>query len=200
MNHTIMNKLKLVFATNNLHKLKEVQAMLTNFDIVSLADINCFEDIPETSDTLEGNAKLKANFITEKYVLACFADDTGLEVEALNNEPGVYSARYAGEDNNSEANMNKLLNNLKGHPNRKAQFRTAIALNIQGKQFIFEGISKGTILAEKRGESGFGYDPIFMPDGFKNSFAEMNLTEKGKISHRGKAIEKLVTFLNEHHW
>jgi XTP/dITP diphosphohydrolase len=195
-----MNKLKLVFATNNLHKLKEVQAMLTNFDIVSLADINCIEDIPETADTLEGNAVLKANFITENYGLDCFADDTGLEVEALNNEPGVYSARYAGDDNNAEANMNKLLNNLKGNPNRKAQFRTAIALNIQGKQFIFDGICKGTILIEKRGESGFGYDPIFMPDGFKNSFAEMNLVGKGKISHRGKAIKKLVTFLNEHHW
>ena len=200
MNHTIMNKLKLVFATNNQHKLKEVQAMLTNFDIVSLADINCFEDIPETADTLEGNAILKANFITEKYGLDCFADDTGLEVESLNNEPGVYSARYAGEDNNAEANMAKLLNNLENNPNRKAQFRTAIALNIQGKQFIFEGICKGTILTEKKGESGFGYDPIFMPDGFTNSFAEMNLVEKGNISHRGKAIKKLVTFLNEHHW
>jgi XTP/dITP diphosphohydrolase len=195
-----MNKLKLVFATNNKHKLKEVQTMLTNFEIVSLAEINCFEDIPETSDTLEGNAILKANFITEKYGLDCFADDTGLEVEALNNEPGVYSARYAGEDNNSEANMNKLLNNLKNNPNRKAQFKTAIALNIQGKQFIFEGVCKGTILTEKRGESGFGYDPIFMPDGFNRSFAEMNMTEKSSISHRGKAIEKLVTYLNEHHW
>lgn len=195
-----MNKLKLVFATNNKHKLEEVQAMLTNFEIVSLAEINCFEDIPETADTLEGNAILKANFITEKYGLNCFADDTGLEVEALNNEPGVYSARYAGEDNNAEANMNKLLNNLKNTQNRKAQFKTAIALNIQGKQFIFEGVCKGTILTEKRGESGFGYDPIFMPDGFNRSFAEMNLAEKGSISHRGKAVEKLVTFLNKHHW
>lgn len=200
MNHTIMNKLKLVFATNNLYKLKEVQAMLTNFDIVSLANINCFDDIPETADTLEGNAILKANFITKKYGMNCFADDTGLEVEALNNEPGVYSARYAGEDNNAEANMAKLLDNLKNNPNRKAQFKTAIALNIKGKQFIFESICKGTILTEKRGDSGFGYDPIFMPDGYSKSFAEMNLTEKGSISHRGKAIEKLVTFLNEHHW
>ena len=195
-----MNKLKLVFATNNKHKLEEVQAMLTNFEIVSLADINCFEDIPETANTLEGNAILKANFITEKYGLDCFADDTGLEVEALNNEPGVYSARYAGEDNNAEANMNKLLNNLENNPNRRAQFKTAIALNIQGKQFIFEGVCKGTILTEKRGNSGFGYDPIFMPDGFDRSFAEMNLAEKGSISHRGKAVEKLVTYLNEHHW
>jgi XTP/dITP diphosphohydrolase len=195
-----MNKLKLVFATNNKHKLEEVQAMLTNFEIVSLADINCFEDIPETANTLEGNAILKANFITEKYGLDCFADDTGLEVEALNNEPGVYSARYAGEDNNAEANMNKLLNNLENNPNRRAQFKTAIALNIQGKQFIFEGVCKGTILTEKRGDSGFGYDPIFMPEGFDRSFAEMNLAEKGGISHRGKAVEKLVTYLNEHHW
>lgn len=195
-----MNKLKLVFATNNKHKLEEVQAMLTNFEIVSLADINCFEDIPETADTLEGNAILKANFITEKYGLDCFADDTGLEVEALNNAPGVYSARYAGEDNNSEENIKKLLNNLKNSQNRKAQFKTAIALNIQGKQFIFEGICKGNILTEKQGNSGFGYDPIFMPEGFNRSFAEMNMTEKGSISHRGKAIEKLVTFLNEHHW
>lgn len=195
-----MNKLKLVFATNNQHKLQEVQAMLTNFEIVSLADIHCFGEIPETADTLEGNAILKANFITEQYGLDCFADDTGLEVEALNNEPGVYSARYAGENNNAEANMNKLLNNLKNNPNRRAQFKTAIALNIRGKQFIFEGVCKGTILTEKRGESGFGYDPIFMPDGFNRSFAEMNRTEKGNISHRGKAIEKLVAFLNEQPW
>ncbi|MDD3721474.1 MAG: non-canonical purine NTP diphosphatase [Lutibacter sp.] len=200
MNHTIMNKLKLVFATNNQHKLMEVRAMLTNFEIVSLADINCFEDIPETADTLEGNAVLKANFITEKYGLDCFSDDTGLEVEALNNEPGVYSARYAGEENNFEANMAKLLKNLKNNPNRKAQFKTAIALNIRGKQFIFEGICKGTILTEKKGERGFGYDPIFMPEGYKTSFAEMSLNEKGNISHRGKAIEKLVTFLNQNHW
>ncbi|MDO9138264.1 MAG: non-canonical purine NTP diphosphatase [Lutibacter sp.] len=195
-----MNKLKLVFATNNKHKLEEVQAMLTNFEIVSLADIHCFEDIPETADTLEGNAILKANFITEKFGLDCFADDTGLEVAALNDEPGVYSARYAGENNNAEANMDKLLKNLENNPNRKAQFKTAIALNIQGKQFIFEGICEGTILTEKRGKSGFGYDPIFIPNGFNTSFAEMDMNEKGNISHRGKAIEKLVTFLNEHHW
>lgn len=195
-----MNKLKLVFATNNQHKLKEVKAILTNFDIVSLADINCFEDIPETSETLVGNAILKANFVTEKYGLDCFADDTGLEVEALNNEPGVYSARYAGEDNNSEANIAKLLLNLKNIPNRKAQFKTAIALNIQGKQYIFEGLCKGAILAEKQGERGFGYDPVFMPEGYNKSFAEMSLNEKGSLSHRGKAVEKLVTFLSKYHW
>jgi len=192
-----MNKLKLVFATNNPNKLKEVQAMLTNFDIVSLSEIGCFDDIPETAETLEGNAVLKANYITEKYGLNCFADDTGLEVAALNNKPGVYSARYAGEENNAEANMNKLLFEIGDNNNRNAQFRTAVALNIQGEQHLFEGICKGQILTKKQGESGFGYDPIFMPDGFHKSFAEMAMTEKGVISHRGKAIEKLVSFLNK---
>ena len=192
-----MNKLKLVFATNNKNKLKEVQAMLTNFEIVSLADINCFDDIPETADTLEGNAILKANYITEKFGLNCFADDTGIEVEALNNAPGVYSARYAGEENSAENNMHKLLNELDKEANRKAQFRTAIALNLEGNQYIFEGICKGEILKQKQGDSGFGYDPIFMPNGYNKSFAEMDMIEKGKISHRGKAIEKLVTFLNK---
>jgi len=192
-----MNKLKLVFATNNSNKLKEVQAMLTNFDIVSLDEIGCFDDIPETAETLEGNAILKANYITEKYGLNCFADDTGLEVVALNNKPGVYSARYAGKENNAEANMNKLLIEIENNKNKNAQFRTAVALNIQGKQFIFEGICKGQILTKKQGKSGFGYDPIFMPIGFNKSFAEMSMTEKSAISHRGKAIEKLVSFLNE---
>ena len=192
-----MSKLKLVFATNNKNKLKEVQAMLTNFEIVSLADINCFDDIAETADTLEGNAILKADYITQKYGLNCFADDTGLEVAALNNKPGVYSARYAGEENNAEANMNKLLFEIGDNKNRNAQFRTAVALNIQGEQHLFEGICKGQILTKKQGESGFGYDPIFMPDGFHKSFAEMAMTEKGVISHRGKAIEKLVSFLNK---
>ena len=195
-----MNKLKLVFATNNKNKLKEVQAMLTNFEIVSLADINCFDEIPETAETLEGNAILKANYITHKFGLNCFADDTGLEVEALNKEPGVYSARYAGTDNNAEANMNMLLNKLGNNINRKAQFRTAIALNINQKQFIFEGVCKGQILEHKQGNSGFGYDPIFLPDGFDKSFAEMQLSEKGEISHRGKAIQKLVNFLNRSTW
>jgi len=195
-----MSKLTLVFATNNLNKLKEVQAMLTNFEIVSLADINCFDEIPETAETLEGNAILKANYITKKYNLNCFADDTGLEVEILNNEPGVYSARYAGKENNAEGNMKKLLNELSDSTNRKAQFRTVVALNINGKQYTFEGICKGTILKEKQGGSGFGYDPIFMPIGFNKSFAEMNMNEKGSISHRGKAIKKLVTFLNKYSW
>ncbi len=195
-----MNKLQLVFATNNKNKLKEVQAMLTNFEIVSLADIHCFDDIPETADTLQGNAILKANYVTEKFGLNCFADDTGLEVEALNNEPGVYSARYAGKENNSEANMQKLLKNLENESNKKAQFKTAIALNINGKQFIFEGICKGQILTKKQGEEGFGYDPIFMPDNFNQSFAEMTMKEKARISHRGLAIQELVTFLKNTHW
>lgn len=193
-----MSKLKLVFATNNKNKLKEVQAMLTNFEIVSLADINCFDDIPETANTLEGNAILKANYVTEKYGLNCFADDTGLEVEALNNEPGVYSARYAGAENNANANMDKLLSNLKNNTHRKAQFRTAVALNIEGKQFVFEGVCKGEILTKKTGDSGFGYDPIFKPEGYNNSFAEMDMSEKGAISHRGKAIQQLVEFLKNY--
>ncbi|MFD1294297.1 non-canonical purine NTP diphosphatase [Lutibacter holmesii] len=193
-----MSKLKLVFATNNKNKLKEVQAMLTNFEIVSLAEINCFDDIPETAKTLEGNAILKANYITKKYGLNCFADDTGLEVEALNNEPGVFSARYAGPENNAEANMTKLLLELGENTHRKAQFRTAVALNIEGEQFVFEGICTGEILTKKTGNSGFGYDPIFMPTGYQKSFAEMNITEKGAISHRGKAIEQLVNFLNNY--
>lgn len=192
-----MNKIKLVFATNNAHKLEEVKAILSNFEIVSLAEINCFDEIPETANTLEGNAILKANYITENYGLNCFADDTGLEVEALNNEPGVYSARYAGTNCNAEENMCKLLKNLANNSNRKAKFKTVIALNLNGKQYLFEGICKGEILVEKKGSSGFGYDPIFKPDGFSKTFAEMNITTKGTISHRGKAIQKLVTFLNQ---
>lgn len=174
--------------------------MLTNFDIVSLSDIDCFEDIPETAETLEGNAILKANFVTEKYGLNCFADDTGLEVTALNNEPGVYSARYAGSENSAAANMTKLLHNLEGKPNRAAQFRTAIALNINGAQYIFEGICKGTILQEQKGSKGFGYDPVFSPENSTISFAEMTMEEKSKISHRGLAIQKLVSFLNQKDW
>ncbi len=195
-----MNKLKLVFATNNKNKLKEVKAMLTNFEVVSLADIGCFDDIPETADTLEGNAILKADYITKKWGYNCFADDTGLEIEALNNAPGVYSARYSGENSNSEKNIKKVLRELYSKNNRNAQFRTAIALNIQGNQYIFEGICKGEILTSKQGENGFGYDPIFKPEGFLNSFAEMDMKQKGSISHRGKAIRKLVTFLNKTSW
>jgi len=193
-----MNKLEIVFATNNANKLKEVQAMLPeHIKILSLKDINCLEDIPETADTLEGNAILKADHVTKNYGYNCFADDTGLEVTALNNAPGVYSARYAGEANNPENNMQKLLDNLQDKTDRNAQFRTAVALNLDGKQTLFEGVCKGQILAKKQGSAGFGYDPIFMPNNYTVSFAEMDMKSKGKISHRGLAIQKLVSFLNK---
>jgi len=189
--------MKLVFATNNLHKLKEVQEMLSNtIELLSLKDIGCFEDIKETESTLEGNAKLKADYITEKYGFDCFADDTGLEVEALDGNPGVYSARYAGEHGNAEKNMEKLLVELRSKLNRKAKFRTIIALNLNTKQYLFEGICEGEILNEKSGVKGFGYDPIFKPKNASCSFAEMNSEEKNIISHRGIAIQKLVNFLS----
>ena len=189
--------MKLVFATNNLHKLKEVQEMLSNsIEVLSLKDIGCFEDIEETESTLEGNAKLKADYITKKYGFDCFADDTGLEVEALDGDPGVYSARYAGEHGNTEKNMEKLLIELKNKSNRKAKFKTIIALNLTNKQYLFEGICEGEILNEKTGVKGFGYDPIFKPSNASCSFAEMNSEEKNIISHRGIAIQKLVKFLN----
>ena len=189
--------MKLVFATNNQHKLKEVQEMLSNsIEVLSLKDIGCFEDIEETESTLEGNAKLKADYITKKYGFDCFADDTGLEVEALNGDPGVYSARYAGEHGNAEKNMEKLLIELKNKSNRKAKFKTIIALNLTNKQYLFEGICEGEILNEKTGVKGFGYDPIFKPSSASCSFAEMNSEEKNIISHRGIAIQKLVKFLN----
>ena len=189
--------MKLVFATNNLHKLKEVQEMLSNtIELLSLKDIGCFEDIEETESTLEGNAKLKADYITEKYGFDCFADDTGLEVEALDGKPGVYSARYAGEHGNAEKNMEKLLNELQNKSSRKAKFRTIIALNLRNKQYLFEGICEGEILNEKSGVKGFGYDPIFKPKNASCSFAEMNSEEKNIISHRGIAIQKLVNFLS----
>ena len=189
--------MKLVFATNNLHKLKEVQEMLSDsIEVLSLKDIGCFEDVEETESTLEGNAKLKADYITEKYGFDCFADDTGLEVEALDGKPGVYSARYAGEHVNAEKNMEKLLNELQNKSNRKAKFRTIIALNLRNKQYLFEGICEGEILNEKSGVKGFGYDPIFKPKNASSSFAEMNSEEKNIISHRGIAIQELVQFLN----
>ena len=189
--------MKLVFATNNLHKLKEVQEMLSNsIEVLSLKDIGCFEDIEETESTLEGNAKLKADYITKKYGFDCFADDTGLEVEALDGDPGVYSARYAGEHGNAEKNMEKLLIELKNKSNRKAKFKTIIALNLTNRQYLFEGICEGEILNKKTGVKGFGYDPIFKPSNALCSFAEMNSEEKNIISHRGIAIQKLVKFLN----
>ena len=189
--------MKLVFATNNQHKLKEVQEMLSNsIEVLSLKDIGCSEDVEETEITLEGNAKLKADYITQKYGFDCFADDTGLEVEALDGKPGVYSARYAGEHGNAEKNMEKLLIELQNKSSRKAKFRTIIALNLRNKQYLFEGICDGEILNEKTGAKGFGYDPIFKPSNASCSFAEMNSEEKNIISHRGIAIQELVQFLN----
>lgn len=190
-------KRKFVFATNNAHKLEEVTAILGNrIELLSLKDINCHVDIPETADTLEGNALLKAQYIFENYQIDCFADDTGLEVEALNGEPGVYSARYAGDGHNAEANMLKLLHNMEGMENRKAQFRTAFALIIDGKEHLFEGVIKGEIIKSRRGNSGFGYDPIFVPEGYSQTFAEMCNDLKNKISHRAIATNKLCKFLN----
>lgn len=191
--------MKLVFATNNKHKLDEVRKITSHHpvEIVSLAEINCFDDIPETADTLEGNALQKAHYIQEKFGLNCFADDTGLEVEALNNAPGVYSARYAGPGHDSEANMKKLLHEMEGKENRKACFRTVIALVWNGKTYTFEGIVNGTITTAKRGENGFGYDPIFIPEGYDQTFAELGDNIKNQISHRAKAVEKLDEFLTQ---
>lgn len=190
--------MKLVFATNNKHKLEEVRSILGNkIEILSLSDINCFDEIDETAETLEGNAIIKARYIYNKYNVNCFADDTGLEVESLGGEPGVYSARYAGEQNDSQANMNKLLQNLTGKINRNAQFRTVIALIINGEEKLLNGIVKGTITEEKQGNSGFGYDPIFIPEGFSMSFAQMSSEEKNSISHRYRATKKLCEYLKE---
>lgn len=190
--------MELVFATNNMNKLSEVQAMLTNVKLVTLKDINCLEDIPETAPTIEGNALQKAQYIITHFDKNCFADDTGLEVHALDGAPGVFSARYAGSEKNAEDNMNLLLKNLTNHTDRSAQFKTVIALILNGKEYLFEGICKGTIIAEKRGHKGFGYDPIFVPDGYEITFAEMPMEEKAIISHRGIAIRKLIDFLNSY--
>ena len=190
--------MKLVFATNNNNKLKEVQEMLPKaIQLLGLKDINSFEEVAETETTLEGNAKLKASYITDKYGFNCFADDTGLEVESLNGKPGVYSARFAGEPCNSENNMQKLLKELQKHKNRRAQFRTVICVHIAAQEFLFEGVCKGEILTKKEGSKGFGYDPIFKPEGFSQSFATMSSLEKNRISHRGIAIKKLVDFLKD---
>jgi XTP/dITP diphosphohydrolase len=185
-------------ATNNKHKVEELQLLLgQTFQIITLDTIGCTEEIEETETTLEGNSRLKARYISDKYKVSTIADDSGLEVEALNGEPGVYSARYAGEHGNHEKNMAKLLENLKNQTNRTAQFRTSITLILDGEVHQFEGIVKGKIIYEKRGTMGFGYDPIFVPDGFEKTFAEMTTEEKNPISHRGKAIEKLLTFLTK---
>ncbi len=188
--------IKLVFATNNIYKIKEISNLVNvQFKIFSLKDINCFNDIPENSDTLEGNASGKAFYVYNKYGLDCFADDTGLEIESLKGEPGIYSARYAGENKNFDDNMNKVLRKLKGITNRKARFRTVISLIIKGKEVLFEGVVHGVILKQKRGNNGFGYDPVFKPDGYNKSFSEMSLEEKNKISHRFLAVQKFVNYL-----
>ncbi len=188
--------MKLVFATNNPHKLKEIKGLMPDgIQLLSLSDIGCFDEIEETEATLEGNARLKADHVTKNYGYSCFSDDTGLEVEALNGAPGVYSARYAGEKASYENNVNKLLQEMEGVKNRSGRFRTVIALNIDYYQYLFEGICEGIILEKQQGTAGFGYDPVFQPKGFNQSFAEMQMDEKGKISHRGQAIKKLIEFL-----
>lgn len=193
--------MKLVFATNNAHKLQEVRQILgERFEVVGLKDIGCYEDIPETAETLEGNAQQKAHYVKEHYGLDCFADDTGLEVAALDGAPGVHSARYAelfskGDTHDSDANMNLLLKNLEEKIDRSARFRTVIALIYKGQEYLFEGICPGKILHERHGSEGFGYDPIFQPTGFDQSFAQMSAEEKNAISHRGRATQKLAEFL-----
>ena len=189
---------KLVFSTNNEHKLEEVKAILEPYyQILSLKDISDDTDIPETGETLEDNALIKANYLWDTYHTNCFADDTGLEVEALNNAPGVYSARYAGEQKSSTDNVAKLLKELEGKENRNAQFRTVIALIIDGKKYVFEGKIKGVITTSARGNSGFGYDPVFQPEGYDKTFAELTLADKNEISHRARAVEQLALFLRK---
>lgn len=190
--------MKIIFASNNKNKVEEVQKQLPDsIQIVTLEEIGHLEDIDEYGKTIEENAIIKADFISEKYQLPCFADDTGLEIEALNGAPGVYSARFAGEEKNAEKNMNLVLEKLDGISNRSAQFKTVIALNINNKQHLFEGIVKGQITTEKIGDNGFGYDPIFQPENFEKTFSEMTLEEKNRLSHRGLAVEKLIAFLKE---
>lgn len=187
--------MEIVFATNNPNKVYEVQLLLPkNIKILSLKDIGCTVDIPETANTLEGNAILKANYVTEHYGFDCFADDTGLLVDSLNGEPGVLSARYAGDHKNSEDNISKLLQELSTKSNRKAHFETCIALNIDHRQLLFTGIAAGEITLEKHGDMGFGYDPVFKPKGYQKTFAELPIKTKNKISHRGKAMQKLINY------
>jgi XTP/dITP diphosphohydrolase len=188
--------MKLVFATNNKNKIKEIKSLLPDsLEILSLDDINCYEDIPETSDTISGNALQKAKHVFSNYGYNCFADDTGLEIETLNGEPGIYSARYAGEQKSAEDNIQKVLKGLEGKINRSARFKTVIALIIDGKETLLEGISKGEITTAKSGSEGFGYDPIFKPEKHNITFSEMSLEEKNKISHRGRAVAHLINYL-----
>lgn len=189
--------MKICFATNNNKKIEEVKAALgSHFKIISLNDIGCKEELPETGDTLHHNAFQKARFVKENYGVDCFADDTGLEVESLNGDPGVYSGRYSGEPRSDERNVELLLKNLEGKEERKARFRTVIALIFEGYEYAFEGIASGEIIEEKIGGGGFGYDPIFRPDGYSQTFAELTLDEKNQISHRGKAVKALIEFLS----
>lgn len=188
--------MKLVFATHNHNKAKEIQSLLEErFEILTLTEIDCNDEIPETAETLEGNSLLKAQFVSENFKVNCFADDTGLEIEALDGNPGVYSARYAGEEKSAEANMNRVLSELENSINRTAQFRTVITLFLEGKTHTFEGIVKGEIIREKRGTDGFGYDPIFVPEGQNKTFAEMTMAEKNLQSHRARAFQKMIDFL-----
>ena len=189
--------MKLVFATHNHNKAKEIQSLLKEcFEILTLTEIDCHDEIPETAETLEENSLLKAQFVSENFKVNCFADDTGLEIEALNGRPGVYSARYAGEEKSAEANMNRVLSELENSTDRNAQFRTVITLILEGKTHIFEGIVKGEIIREKRGTDGFGYDPIFVPEGQNKTFAEMTMAEKNLKSHRAIAFQKMIDFLS----
>ncbi|WP_372472917.1 non-canonical purine NTP diphosphatase [Capnocytophaga sp. ARDL2] len=188
--------MKILFASNNQNKANEIRKQLpSHIKIVTLQDIGCTEDIPETGTTLEENAQIKADYVTQNYQLPCFADDTGLEIDALNGEPGVYSARYAGEDKNADKNMDLVLKRLGDSTERSAQFKTVIALNINGDKHLITGVVKGEILTEKIGTEGFGYDPIFKPEGSNLSFAEMSMDEKNQWSHRGKAVAQLIQFL-----
>jgi XTP/dITP diphosphohydrolase len=188
---------RLVFATNNRHKFAEALSILNGkVELLGLKDIRCFDNIPEPAATLEGNALAKARYVRDKYGADCFADDTGLEVEALNNAPGVYSARYAGDAHDADANMNKLLKRMQGNSNRKARFRTVIALTMDGREYTFEGVVNGVVITEKRGAAGFGYDPLFVPEGYTQTFAELGGDIKNTISHRAMAIRKLATFLS----
>ena len=190
--------MELIFATQNRNKAKEIQALLPDHIAVkTLGEIGCHDDIPETAATLEGNAQLKAAYVHEHFKVNCFADDTGLEIEVLNNAPGVYSARYAGEQKDANDNMDLVLAHLKGQTNRKARFRTVITLILDGKTYDFEGIAEGSICEEKSGAAGFGYDPVFKPTGYAQTFSEMSLDEKNKISHRGIAVRKLIDFLSK---
>ncbi|MBX2841331.1 MAG: non-canonical purine NTP diphosphatase [Flammeovirgaceae bacterium] len=187
---------KICFATNNSNKLKEVKTLLEGkFEVVGLKDIGCDEDVPETQETIEGNSKQKSEYIWDNYKVKCFADDTGLEVPSINNEPGVYSARYAGPQRDSKANIKLLLQKLEGKEDRSARFKTVISLILDGKIHQFEGIVNGEIIAEETGTDGFGYDPVFVPEGFDKTFAQMTMEAKNKISHRGRAVRKLVDFL-----